>query len=151
MSTTTTAFKINEPNFVQGSGPDTTLIPTQNLPEFLETAVLTCPYATIHWFNVEKCPSRNGVVYLLQASASIDIIAPSYPFELSIPSANVSLQSQIITGNFAVSGANTTYNANQFVTIQTHRPGFVAFELSTQDIVPIVSTPTALSLNLNFF
>lgn len=151
MSSSAPPFKIEEPNVVRAAGPDTTLIPTANLPAFMEDVTLTCPYAEIHWFNLEKCPSANGFVYLLQVNATLDVVAPSYPFEMSTPSLNMMLSTDIVTGNLTIGNADSSFNATQFISIQQRLPSFVAFTLTPGEVLPISSAPIALSLNLNFF
>lgn len=147
-------FKIDQPNYVDGAGPDLTLIPTANLPRFIENATLQCEdKGTIHWFALEQCPAQGGLSWLwtLAVNVTIDVVSPSYTFELSTPSADMRLSTTSVTGNVGVQGDDTTYNANLFVSLVEHRPGYVAFVFTPTEAIPIPSVPRDLSFSLNFY
>lgn len=145
-------FKIHPPNYEEGAGPDTTLIPLANLPIYVKQATFHFVNGEVSWFTLQRCPAQGNVqVWTLQANMTTDIISPTYLFELSVlGNTMMTLDSSVVTGNVTVDKDADAYNAHVFVTILEHRPGYVLLELNRKDMIPITSTPVNISLNLHF-
>lgn len=149
------SFKIDRPNYEDGAGPDIVLIPLPNLPTYVRQATLTLENGNVRWYNLQRCPAQGtDVLWSLQANAITEVVSPTYTFELSITGNgerdDMRLVSTLVTGTLTVSGDEDAYNANLFVRILEHRPKYLSFVLERKDMIPIVSTPVNLSMNLHF-